>query len=182
MPELCRVAAVVPRVKPGDVVFNTDEVIACAKKAVAGGAGLVLFPELCLTGATCGDLFGSAGLLRRAEEALLKVKAASRELDAVLAVGLPLLCRGALLDCIVVLRNGAVAGIAGKYGTAGTLFASFGEVEGAEFVFAGETLRLGESPVFEAGDCRFAVCVGSDIVMPLSPAPVFCLQRILWRF
>ena len=171
MPELCRIAAVVPRVKPGDVVFNTDEVIACAKKAVAGGAGLVLFPELCLTGATCGDLFGSAVLLRRAEEGLEKVKAASRELDAVIVVGLPLLCRGALLDCAVLLRRGVIAGVAGKYGTAGTPFASFGEAEGTEFAFAGETLRLGELPVFEAGTCRFAVCVGGDIAMPLSPAP-----------
>ena len=105
MPELCRIAAVVPRVRPGDVVFNTDEIIACTEKAAANGAGLILFPELCLTGASCGDLFGSAVLLRRAEEGLLKVKAASKELDAVLVVGLPLLCRGALLDCAVVLRR-----------------------------------------------------------------------------
>ena len=44
MPELCRVAAVVPRVKPGDVVFNTAEIIARAQEAVSGGAGIVLFP------------------------------------------------------------------------------------------------------------------------------------------
>ena len=171
MPELCRIAAVVPRVKPGDVAFNTDEVIACAKEAVAAGAGVVLFPELCLTGATCGDLFGSAVLLRRAEEGLCRLKAASRELDAVIAVGLPLLFRGILLDCAVLLRKGVIAGVAGKYGTAGTPFASFSEAEGAEFVFDGETLRLAELPVFEAGECRFAVCVGSDITLPLSPAP-----------
>ena len=171
MPELCRIAAVVPRVKPGDVLFNTDEVIDCAREAVAAGAGVVLFPELCLTGATCGDLFGSAVLLRRAEEGLCRIKAASRELDALIVVGLPLLCRGLLLDCAVLLRKGVIAGIAGKYGTVGTSFASFGEAEGAEFVFAGETLRFAESPLFEAGECRLAVCVGSDITLPLSPAP-----------
>ena len=171
MPELCRIAAAVPRVKPGDVVFNTAEILHCAEKAVAGGAGIVLFPELCLTGASCGDLFRSAALLRRAEEGLRRIKTASRELDAVIVVGLPVLCRGALLDCAVVLRNGVIAGVAGKYGAAGTPFASFREAEGAEFSFAGEPLRLTESPVFEAGECRFAVCVGSDIAMPLSPAP-----------
>ena len=171
MPDLCRIAAVVPRVKPGDVVFNTNELIARAQEAVSGGAGIVLFPELCLTGATCGDLFGSAVLLRRAEEGLYRIKAASKELDAVIVVGLPLLCRGALLDCAVMLRKGVIAGVTGKYGTAGTPFASFGEAEGTEFVFAGETLKLTAPPVFEAGTCRFAVCVGSDIALPLSPAP-----------
>ena len=171
MPELCRIAAVVPRVRPGDVVFNTAEIIGCAKNAVAGGAGIVLFPELCLTGASCGSLFGSAVLLRRAEEGLDRIKAASRELDAVIVVGLPLLCRGSLLNCAVVLRRGAIAGIACKYAVAGTPFSSFREAEGPEFVLAGETLRLTEPPVFEAGECRFAVCLGSDIAVPLSPAP-----------
>ena len=171
MPELCRIAAVVPRVKPGDVAFNTDEVISCAKKAAANGAGLVLFPELCLTGATCGDLFGSAVLLRRAEEGLCRIKAASKEMDAVIVVGLPLLWRGLLLDCALLLRKGVIAGVAGKYGTDGTPFASFGEVGGSEFVFAGETLRFAGPAVFEAGKCRFAVCMGSDIALPLSPTP-----------
>jgi NAD+ synthase (glutamine-hydrolysing) len=54
---MLRVAAVTPKIKLADTKYNAREVLRCAREAEAEGAGVVLFPELCLTGYTCGDLF-----------------------------------------------------------------------------------------------------------------------------
>ena len=63
-----RVATAVPRLRVADVPFNTGEIIALIKQGVASKASVLLFPELCITGYTCGDLFHQSYLLDKAEE------------------------------------------------------------------------------------------------------------------
>ena len=93
-----RFACVSPVLKVADTSFNTDEIIRSARIAVSNGAALVVFPELCITGYTCSDLFHQELLLRNSTRALLKIAEAFGDSDAVIAVGLPLRIFGRLYN------------------------------------------------------------------------------------
>ena len=84
-----RVCAATPQLKVADCAFNAQRTIELAVQAAGQGAGLVVFPELGLTGYTCGDLFLSQTLLEGAESALGAVIEGTKQLDCVVAVGLP---------------------------------------------------------------------------------------------
>ena len=66
-----KVCAVTPEIKLADCEFNKNSILKCIKKAYENGAKLAVFPELCLSGATCGDLFLHSQLLDAAKDAML---------------------------------------------------------------------------------------------------------------
>ena len=107
MRDYCRVVAAVPRVKPGDVAANVDEVIRLASEAADQEADAVVFPELCLTGYTCGDLFYRPSLLKAAENALEQIIAFSFGWSNLLVVvGLPVRQNGRIFNCAAVVHRG----------------------------------------------------------------------------
>ena len=71
-----RLAAVCPTLKVADTAFNTDEIIRLATEATQNEAAIVVFPELCITGYTCSDLFHQELLLEKSLDALKKIAAA----------------------------------------------------------------------------------------------------------
>lgn len=101
-----RVAAVTPDIKVADCDHNADEIIKYAKEAAENGASVIVFPELCITGSTCGDLFLHKTLLDGAKTALEKIAKATAKCDAVIIVGMPLEICGKLYNCAVTLYNG----------------------------------------------------------------------------
>ena len=109
-----RFAAVSPILKVADTTFNTAEIIKSAKIAASNGAAFVVFPELCITGYTCGDLFHQELLLQNSSRALLKIADAFSDSDAVIAVGLPLRIFGRLYNCAAFVQRGRVVGITPK--------------------------------------------------------------------
>ena len=109
-----RFAAVSPILKVADTAFNTEEIIKSANIAVSNGAAFVVFPELCITGYTCGDLFHQELLLQNSTRALLKIAKAFADSDAVIAVGLPLRIMGRLYNCAAFLQRGRVVAITPK--------------------------------------------------------------------
>jgi len=106
-----KTAAATPRLRVADCAYNAEETIAIMYRAAREGVRLLVFPELGLTGATCGDLFLQASLLQGARAALAAVQEASRHLDMITVVGLPLEKEGRIYDCAAVLHAGAVLGI-----------------------------------------------------------------------
>lgn len=108
-----RAAAVSPTVAVADCAANAREVCRLADKAEKEQAALAVFPELCLTGYTCGDLFLHQTLLDAAEAALSELLAHSRGLDAVLVAGLPVR-RGKLYNCAAVVHRGRLLGVVPK--------------------------------------------------------------------
>lgn len=66
-----RVCAATPEIRVADVRFNANNILSAAKEAAEKGAQVIVFPELCVTGYTCGDLFNQRALIAAAEEALL---------------------------------------------------------------------------------------------------------------
>ncbi len=109
-----RLAAAVPRVRVADVDFNTTELITAMEAATAGGASVVVFPELCITSASCADLFFRTDLLKAAEQGLARFARETAHLPAVAVVGLPLLVDDCLYNVAAVVQRGVVKGLVPK--------------------------------------------------------------------
>lgn len=104
------VAAVTPRVWLADPVKNAEEIIRCSGEAAAKGSDIIVFPEMCLTGATCGDLFKQPLLQDAAREAAESVARATADLDATIVVGLPVPAEGGYASGAAIIRGGRFVG------------------------------------------------------------------------
>ncbi len=109
-----KAAAFSPALRVADCTYNTQQIIHTLRDAAARGVKLAVFPEFCLTGYTCGDLFLQRTLQQGALDGLQAVLEASRTLDTVALVGLPLLVRGKLYNCAAVLCRGQLLGMIPK--------------------------------------------------------------------
>ncbi|MDE5888497.1 MAG: NAD(+) synthase, partial [Bacilli bacterium] len=109
-----RVAASVPELKVANVEFNTEEVIKEIKSLNKEGVQIVTFPELCLTGYTCADLFSQDILITKSKEAIRNVMDATKSLDIISIIGAPIVCDNQLFNCAVVINKGEILGIVPK--------------------------------------------------------------------
>ncbi len=111
---LFRAAVVAPELRVADVRFNLDHTIAALRAAREDGASLVVFPELGLTGYSCGDLFHQHALLDAAEAALVELLPHTRALGVAAVVGLPLRVGGRLFNCAAFVADGRLLGVVPK--------------------------------------------------------------------
>lgn len=109
-----RLAVVSPELRVADVSFNVSRILEALQEAAACGAHLVLFPELCLTGYTCGDLFYEAALRRAAWEGIGELLPATERLQLIAVVGLPVEVDGRLYNCAAVVAHGRLCGVVPK--------------------------------------------------------------------
>ena len=103
-----KVAAMTPKIKVADPIYNAKEIGKGIEEALSKGAKIVVFPELCLTGYTCGDLFLQERLLSQAAESLDTVAEATEGSEALVFVGLPLIKDYKLYNVAAVLQNGEI--------------------------------------------------------------------------
>lgn len=109
-----RVAVCVPQVRVADPAYNAGQTVALARRAAKQHALVAVFPELGLSAYTCDDLFHQQALLDASQAALAAVLEGTRELDLVLAVGLPLAVDGLLYNCAALLHRGHILGVVPK--------------------------------------------------------------------
>lgn len=109
-----RVAAAVPRVNVANCPANADSIIEMSAAMASDGVRLAVFPELCVTAYTCGDLFLQPALIDSAFDQLHRIALETAELPIVLVVGLPLMINGALRNCGAVISNGMIHGVQSK--------------------------------------------------------------------
>ncbi len=109
-----KAAAVTPQIKVADTVYNAEQIILGIEEAAAAGAKIIVFPELCITGYTCGDLFLQGLLLRKAQEGLLMIAGRTREIEALVFVGLPLVRENKLYNVAAILYQGEIRGFVPK--------------------------------------------------------------------
>lgn len=107
-------AAVSPRIRVAEPAYNERQIAAGLEEAYVMQARLVVFPELCLTGYTCGDLFLQPVLLRAAREALCRLAKLTEQWELVAIIGVPLVHNGKLYNCAAVLGNGRILGVVPK--------------------------------------------------------------------
>ena len=109
-----KTAAATPKIRVADTEYNGQQIRTLMRESVEKGAKLVVFPELCITGYTCQDLFFQETLLRGAAEELMKIAEESEELDAIFFVGLPYEIMGKLYNVAAVISGGQVLAMVPK--------------------------------------------------------------------
>ena len=103
-----KVASASPSLKVGNPDYNKDRIIGLMKEADKEGVKVLVFPELSITGYTCGDLFFQSSLLSSSQDALLEIKEASKELDLLSFVGYPLKYNGKLYNTLAAIQHGSI--------------------------------------------------------------------------
>ena len=169
-----RVAAAVPQVRVADTTYNSDEICHLAGEAHKAGVSLLTFPELSVTGCTCGDLFFHRVLVEGAEEGIRKIAKFSKGKDMVIVTGAPISHNGRLYNCAIVISDGKIKGIVPKISD-GAVFASGRDITSCEISYAGQNCTIYPYSVFSIGDVRFAVEVGID---RNTPSPLSSLHVI----
>ena len=109
-----KVAAITPEIKVADVEYNCESICSYMKRTEEEGIKVSVFPELCITGYSCQDLFWQDRLLEVAENALLKITEYSRYLEGIYFVGLPLSVNGKLYNVAAAISRGKILGIVPK--------------------------------------------------------------------
>ncbi len=154
-----RIATSAPRGRPGDVAFNTTNIIAEARKAHSESVDLLVFPELCVSSYAIDDLHLQTALLDAVEQALEDIRQASEELSPVVLVGAPLRFRGSLYNCAVALSRGRFLGIVPKSYLPNyreyyekRWFVHGRDIKGETMSLGGEAVAFGTDLIFEASD------------------------------
>ena len=173
------VAAAVPTVKVADVEYNVQQVESLIAQAEDRGVEIIVFPELCITGYSCQDLFKEQLLLDHAEEGVVKLLDFTRKLDIIAIVGLPVVVNGLLYNCAAVIQSGTLLGIIPKvylpnYGEfyEKRWFASSQDLNPTEIYFAGSPVLVSAQPqVFVTRDgVKFGVEICEDVWAPTPPS------------
>ena len=180
-----KVAAVTPKIRVADPAYNAGVICERLEEACKNGAKIIVFPELCITGYTCGDLFLQEILLREASAQLLCIAERTRGKDALVMVGLPLEREGRLYNVAAVLRDGEILGMVPKANIPsyaefyeGRHFAE-GNAEPVPFSFMGRTVPFGTNILFTC-ETLHGLTVGCEICEDLwvadAPAVNHALQ------
>lgn len=109
-----KAAAATPKIRVADCAYNTNVIIELIKEAHQKRVKLLVFPELCITGYSCGDLFYQPALLNAALTSLKEISAACVGMDMLIAVGCPLVFSGELYNCAAIIQNGEILGVIPK--------------------------------------------------------------------
>lgn len=109
-----RAAALTPKIRVADAKYNGAQIRDMITKAAEQGIQILVFPELCITGYTCGDLFAQKLLLDEAKQQLLHIAKHTQGLSLIAFVGLPLIWRGKLYNVAAALSGGEVLGLVPK--------------------------------------------------------------------
>ena len=194
-----RVSAAVPVVKVADTRHNAEEICRMVQEACVSESSLVAFPELSLTGCSCGDLFFQQILIKSAEEGIKTIVEFSRGKDITIIVGTPVPYRGRLYNCAAVIRNGNIKGLIPKTYTDDTRIFSSGTDflaadtrndgqlldNGKDFIregffgeirYAGQRCNISPNLLFGIGKMTFAIEIGSDFDAPVKPSALHALQ------
>ncbi|MBR1484873.1 MAG: NAD(+) synthase [Prevotella sp.] len=179
-----KVAAAIPSVRVADTEYNVQQVESLIAQAEGKGVEILVFPELCLTGYTCQDLFRQELLLSKAEEALLTLLDFTRKLDVVSIVGLPVRIGSLLYNCAAVIQRGTLLGLVPKtylpnYGEfyEKRWFASSADLQPQEVYLAGSPVHIVPGPqLFRTCDgVRFGIEICEDVWAPLPPSNALAL-------
>ena len=157
----------VPRMRPGDIAGNTDEIIRIMHENA--GCGLLVFPELCISGYTCADLFAQTLLLEKTKEAIVRIRDTSAEIKGMtIAAGAALAYGNDLYNCAVYISEGRICGIVPKIN-----IPNYSEFYEARWFTSGRdiyscTIRIGNEEVPFGRDLLFedtesGAVIGTDI-------------------
>lgn len=177
-----RIAAAVPELKVSDVLFNTEKIIELIHVAEENRTQVVCFPELCITGYTCADLFFQQQLQEEVLKALSEIQMATLSVSCAVIVGAPLRFRNRLFNTAVVLQKGRIIGIVPK-----TFLPNHGEFYEKRWFASGKNFRgqtivcneqevpFGVDLIFFSPSFSFGIEICEDLWAPLPPSTELCM-------
>ena len=178
-----KVAASVPQVKVADCRYNASQIEKEIIIAEGKGVQVIVFPELCLTAYTCGDLLAHQLLLEEAEAGLMRILNNTRQLDIISIIGMPVPLNGALLNVAVVLQKGKLLGVVPKTYLPNykefyeeRWFTSSTDVQEKTIRLCGQQVPLGSNLLFETVDMTFGIEICEDLWAPIPPSSILALQ------
>lgn len=174
-----KVAAATPDIRVADVEFNTQNIINAMEEAQKNGAKILVFPELCVTGYTCSDLFDHSVLLKASRKALLEIAENTNDKDMLVFVGAPLEVNGKLYNVAAAMNQGEIIGFTTK-----TFLPNYGEfyemrqfTPGPQIVreitFEGKKIPFGPQILFQAEGMEELVVAAEiceDVWSPIPPS------------
>ncbi|MGN0367247.1 MAG: NAD(+) synthase [Wujia sp.] len=171
-----RMGAAVPNVKVADVRYNKEQMLSYIQKAKEQGVTLLTFPELCLTGYTCADLFLQSCLLEEAKNAAYDIVQQCADIDMILAFGMPLEIQNALYNVAVIAYKGRVCGINVK-----TFLPNYNEFYEKRWFSAADCLMddtIMASELFEKISIEddYDIPIGNDIIYQLQKGYCFGVE------
>lgn len=174
-----KVAAAIPSVKVADCSYNVQQIESLIAMAEGKGVEVIVFPELCITGYTCQDLFKQTLLLEQAETSVLMLLDFTRKLDIISIVGVPVVVGDLLLNCSAVIQKGDLLGLVPKTYLPNysefyekRWFASSQDLQPSEIRFAGNKIVVTPQPtLFRTCDgAMFGVEICEDVWAPVPPS------------
>ncbi len=175
-----RVAAATPAVRPADVAFNRDAIMAQARAAHAADCDLMVYPELCLSAYAIDDLHLQTALLEAVQTAIGEIAEASAHLSTVLLIGAPIAFRGRIYNCALAIARGRILGVVPKSFLPNyreyyekRWFSSGRDITNAAMLIAGQTVPFGSDLLFEAEDMAgfsFHMEICEDFWAPIPPS------------
>lgn len=199
-----RVAAAVPAVRLASPVENAEEICGLIGEACRNGVSLIVFPELSITGYTCGDLFMQPDLISGAEDGIRRIVEYSRGKDIAIVAGTPVAFRDRLYNCAAVIRNGNLKGLVPKtylpnynefyearWFSSGADFLGgdsrgdghlvnngkdcFREGAGGIIRYAGQRCNIYPNQIFGIGEVSFGIEICEDMWSPVPPSSYHAL-------
>ena len=173
-----RVAAAVPAVRVADCGFNSSIIIDMFAEAAKKGVEIIVFPELCVTGYTCGDLFEQSLLLESADRSIGYILENTADSDTVGIIGAPLRHKGSIVNAAIVFCHGRIAGVVPKTYLPNykefyekRWFISAQQLRPDETIeVAGQTVPMRTNIIFDIARARFAVEICEDLWAPIPPS------------
>ena len=182
-----KVAAATPMVRIADCRHNIEATAELLRRAEGEGVSITVFPELSITGYTCGDLFQQSRLLDAAEEALSELLA--MEIPSVAIVGMPITYKNNLYNCAVVTAAGRICGVVPKsyipnYSEfyESRWFSSGRDIRNTEIELCGQKVRFGSDIMFSIEGISFGVEICEDLWVPAPPSSDMALSGALLLF
>jgi len=182
MLDFIRISCAVPEVKVGNVKKNVQDICTFMEKADAANADVLLFPELSVTGYTCGDLFLQDALHDAVEEGLAEILLKSQQHPALTCVvGMPVRGGMGLLNCAAVISGGVLRGLVSK--TYLPDYGGFNESrwfsaveEPVNVTLLGKSYSIGTDKLFRMGEATVGIEICEDFFAPVSPSTFHALS------
>lgn len=172
-----RVAAAIPSVRVADCTYNTERIVSMMKDADDKGASIIVFPELSITGYTCGDLFQQSLLIDKANASLGILLEQTAGLDIIAIIGIPVATRGTLLNAAAVVQKGKILGVIPKTHLPNykefyekRWFSSAWQTEETEIEILGHNVPMHTNLVFSSPGVNFAVEICEDLWATIPPS------------
>mgnify|MGYP005932565751 CR=1 FL=1 len=178
-----KAATAIPSVKVADCKYNAERIESLITIAEGKGVQIIVFPELCVTAYTCGDLFAQQLLLQEAEMALLQIMSNTRQLDIISIVGMPVTFNSTLLNTAVVIQKGKILGIVPKTYLPNykefyemRWFSSALNIQEDTVRICGQLVPISSNLLFDTPDTCFGIEICEDMWAPIPPSSTLALK------